>query len=636
MSPFEMHAHEVQQYTSPVLVKNRQYLATLTSERLIIEGGPSDREFKVSSILSVSPYVMDGREPGLMIVVSTPSGQKEMIWGFPVRDVFKVGEQQAWVEHITEAIGEKPFAVPGNGPAVSPLNKEPFREVKPTPLPPEYPENPTRPDFIHGESVIIETSGVRVKRTFYTIYLTNVRLILQNNAGKIGREFAIAELLDAAVFETEEGEPAIALSVGSLSGAKQMVLCFPTSSARDAWMRELKAKLPVRMPLISPVSEPSTITCTGNFVPDAGERILVSTGGVRIKQNFVTLDLTNTRFIVEGKSAVIGEFAVNTLIRADRLAGEVGEPGISLLIGGRNGEKEMHLLFPSMPDREMWMEKFGEIIPRQETAVYVPESKQYSVTTVTPAPQRNTREKFCSACGARNPVDAEVCAMCGTSFGIPAPAESPRREKRQKKEPRKPREPRESGERREKREKVPYNGGAIGFVTRPSDAFAYYMRETPRDAVGMFFLSGALWAVVSVLLLVYVVPMVLKMTATEFPLILKMQGNLMLLVLFGLVLYVIWIVCVFIRAVVTSIVARVCEPQVKFSEIVAIVMRSALSYAVIGWIPILGLFGAGIWSAVVTWKGLEVGQNMRSGQAAVSAILGLVLIYILLFAAGSM
>ena len=126
------------------------------------------------------------------------------------------------------------------------------------------------------------------------------------------------------------------------------------------------------------------------------------------------------------------------------------------------------------------------------------------------------------------------------------------------------------------------------------------------------------------------------MTATEFPLILKMQGNLMLLVLFGLVLYVIWIVCVFIRAVVTGIVARVCEPQVKFSEIVAIVMRSALSYAVIGWIPILGLFAASIWSAIVTWKGLEVGQNMRSGQAALSAILGLVLIYILLFAVGSM
>ena len=313
----------------------------------------------------------------------------------------------------------------------------------------------------------------------------------------------LAELLDAAVFETEEGEPAIALSVGSLSGAKQMVLCFPTVSARDAWMRELKAKLPVRMPLISPVSEPSTITCTGNFVPDAGERILVSTGGVRIKQSFVTLDLTNTRFIVEGKSSVIGEFAVNTLIRADRLAGEVGEPGISLLIGGRDGEKEMHLLFPSMPERETWMEKFGEIIPKQETAVYAPESKQYSVTTVTPAPQRNTREKFCSACGARNPVDAEVCAMCGTAFGSThALEESPSREKRHKKEPREPREP---GERRDKREKVPYNGGAIGFVTRPSDAFAYYMRETPRDAVGMFFLSGALWAVISVLLLVYVV-----------------------------------------------------------------------------------------------------------------------------------
>ncbi len=642
MSPVEMHANEVQHYASPILVKSRQFFATLTSERLIIEGGPSPREFKVSSILSASPCKLETGEPGLKLIISTPEGQKEMIWGFPVGNVFKTGEQEAWIDQIGRVSGVKPFAAAGEGAAkprtaAPPRDAAPELKIKSAPSAPNIPVNSIRPDFVSGESVVIETAGVRVKRTFYTIYLTNIRLILQNTTGKIGREFAIAELMDAAAFETEEGEPAIALSVGSQTGAKQMVLSFPTESARSAWMQELKAKLPVRQTLISAAPEPAVVTCTGMFAPDAGERVILSTGGVRIKRNFVTLHLTNTRLVIEGKAAILGEFSLNSLARAIRLAGEVGEPGIALQIVGREGEKEMHLLFSGMPDRELWIQKLSEIIPEEDHSMYAPESAQYTVTAVSPPPQRNSQDMYCPACGARNHVDDEVCALCGTLLHpVPVSAESSRsparREKRVKAErPAK----RERQERGEKREKVPYNGGAIGFITRPSDAFSYYLRETPRDALGMFLLSGALWAVLSVLMIAYVLPVVLRISITDFPIFSALQTDLMLLVLFVLVLYVIWIICVMIQALVTGIVARICEPEVRFLEITAIVMRSTLSYPVIGWIPILGQFAAGIWSAVVTWKGLTAGQNMRAGQAAVAAFLGLIIVYVLLFAVGS-
>jgi len=639
MSPVEMHANEVRHYASPILVKSRQFFATLTSERLIIEGGPSPREFKVSSILSASPHTLETGEPGLKLIVSTPNGQKEMIWGFPVGNAFKIGEQEAWTDQIARVSGIKPFAE-GKGEGAKPRTAAPPRspvheqKVKPTIPAPDIPANSIRPDFVSGESVVIETAGVRVKRTFYTIYLTNIRLILQNTTGKIGREFAIAELMDAAAFETEEGEPAIALSVGSQTGAKQMVLSFPTESARSAWMQEIKAKLPVRQTLISAASEPTVVTCTGMFAPDAGERVILATGGVRIKQNYVTLHLTNTRLVIEGKAAILGEFSLNTLVRAIRLAGEVGEPGIALQIAGREGEKEMHLLFSGMPDREQWIQKLSEIIPEEDHSMYAPEQHQYTVTTVAPPAQRNSQDMYCPACGARNHVDDEVCALCGTLLHSPVESSRTpaRREKRAKAErPAK----RDRPERGEKREKVPYNGGAIGFITRPSDAFSYYLRERPRDAFAMFLLSGALWAVLSVLMIAYVLPVVLRISITDYPIFTALQTDLMLLVLFVLVLYVIWIICVMIQALITGIVARVCEPEVRFSEIMAIVMRSTLSYPVIGWIPILGQFAAGIWSAVVTWKGLTTGQNMRAGQAAVAAFLGLIIVYVLLFAVGS-
>ncbi len=643
MPPVEMHANEVRHYASPILVKNRQFFATLTSERLIIEGGPSPREFKVSSILSAHPCKLETGEPGLKLIVSTPDGQKEMIWGFPVGNVFKAGEQEAWIDQIAKVSGVKPFAEAGGEAAkpraaVPPRNPAPELKIQSAAPVPNIPANSVRPDFVSGESVVIETAGVRVKRTFYTIYLTNIRLILQNTTGKIGREFAIAELMDAASFETEEGEPAIALSVGSQTGAKQMVMSFPTESARTAWMQELKAKLPVRQTLISAAPEPTVVTCTGIFSPDAGERVALSTGGVRIKRNYVTLHLTNTRLVIEGKSSILGEFALNTLARAIRLAGEVGEPGIALQIAGRDGEKEMHLLFSGMPDRELWIQKLSEIIPEEDHSIYAPESAQYTVTTVSPPSQRNSQDMYCPACGARNHVDDEVCALCGSLLHPPVESSRTpaRREKRTKAERSGGRKKPERRERREKPEKMPYNGGLIGFLTRPSDAYSYYMRETPRDALGMFLLSGALWAVLTVLMIAYVVPAVLRISPENFPIFSALQTDLMLLVLFILVLYVIWLAAVMIRAVMTGITARVCEPEVRFSEITAIVMRSTLSYAVIGWIPILGQFAASIWSAAVTWKGLTAGQNMRAGQAAVSAFLGLIIVYVLLFAVGSM
>ena len=641
MSPVEMHANEVQHYASPILVKNRQFFATLTSERLIIEGGPSPREFKVSSILSAESSRLGSGEPGLKLIVSTPEGQKEMVWAFPVGNVFKAGEQEAWLDQIAKVSGEKPFAEGSAGEAARPNTAAPTRspapELKIKPVVPaaDIPVNTVRPEFVSGESVVIETAGVRVKRTFYTIYLTNIRLILQNTAGKIGREFAIAELMDAAAFETDEGEPAIALSVGSQTGAKQMVLSFPTDSARAAWMRELKERLPSHQALISAAPEPAVVTCTGIFSPDAGERVVLSTGGVRIKRNFVTLHLTNTRLVIEGKTSIMGEFALNTLCRAIRLAGEVGEPGIALQIAGREGEKEMHLLFSGMPDRELWIQKLADILPKEEGGMYAPESQQYTVTTVAPPSQRNSQDMYCPACGARNHVDDEICALCGTLLHPGAvSAESSRAPGRRERRANEDRPAKR--ERREKTEKMPYNGGLIGFLTRPSDAFSYYLRERPRDVLGMFLLSGALWAAVSVLMIAYVAPAVLRISPADFPIFSALQSDLMLLVLFILVLYAIWLAAVMIRAVVTGITARVCEPDVRFSEITAIVMRSTLSYAVIGWIPILGMVAAGIWSAVVTWKGLVAGQNMRAGQAAVSAFLGLVIVYVLLFAVGSM
>ena len=79
MPPVPMHNDEVQYYASPILVKNQQYFATLTNERLIIEG-PTSREFKTSAILAAHPTILDDHDPAVKLIIATPSGQKEMLW----------------------------------------------------------------------------------------------------------------------------------------------------------------------------------------------------------------------------------------------------------------------------------------------------------------------------------------------------------------------------------------------------------------------------------------------------------------------------------------------------------------------------------------------------------------------------
>ncbi|MCQ2355580.1 MAG: YIP1 family protein [Methanocorpusculum sp.] len=672
MSPVEMHEGEVRYYSSPVMVKTQQYTGTLTSERLIIEGGTAPREFKITNIVGADPITLPSNEPGLKIVLSTPNGRKEMVWSFPVGDIFKAGEQQAWVDQIRKAIGDRPFAVPAPQPA-------PVRTAS------AAASSPQSPVYSPGEMEILKTVGVRIKRTYYTLYLTNLRLILQNATGQISREFAIAELMDASRMESESGEPSVALTIGSQTGVKQMILTFPSPGSREAWMIQLSAKLPVHvMPQSAapPMGGGMGYGAPQMLTLQPGEKTYMSSPGVRVKRSSFTAYLTNTRFVLMGNTngmlAIAGEFAVNTLKKAVRIAGELGEPGIGLMIASREGEKEMHLIFPSMDLREMWIAKFEEIIPPEQPDMFGgAAAAQYSVTTVSPPARGNAPVKYCTVCGARNHPDDHFCAMCGKPLeemgtagaaavagavlepsvpnmfsgrGSDAPRQRKGKAMREMRARRdadeydglRERHTKERQEQPPKREhapkqpkaKKPYEGSIAGFLTRPADAFAYYGRESPRDAVGLFLIAGVVWAVISVVMLAFVLPKVLPITTADFPILGALQSNMMAMVMLILVLLILWIVFILIQGVLSGVFAKVFGEDAEIGETMAVVMRSTLPYAVVGWIPGFGILIAAVWSLVATIKGFGAALDMRGGAAAGCGILGLVVVAIILVVLG--
>ena len=634
-----MHDGEVQHYASSILVKGQQYFATLTNERLIIEG-PTSREFKTTSIIAAYPIPLQDREPAVKIIFATPAGQKEMIWTFPCSEQFREGERDAWVDNITNIVGENPLAVPAettDEQTRTDISKDIVIETeaeKPKPSeiitiieskPEEKPAG--EPDLIPGETITISTAGVRVKHTFFTIYLTNLRLILQNNAGKIGREFAISDLKDAAELESESGEPEIALSVGMQSGLRQMILSFPTKPARDAWMSELQAKLPAHRPAPKQ-EEPAAPERVGTFVPATNEKTLVTTPNVRIKNRLSVIHLTNTRFVVDSASGLVGEFALNTLNRAVRMASEIGEPGIALKIGSSMGEKEMHIIFSSVNDRESWIDALTEVIP--DRAITTPETREYSVTTVTPQKPVHTQQISCPSCHAMNHAADEYCSFCGAELH-PAPAEE--RPQRQQKRA-KPEKVRAERPPRMPKPKAPYNGSIMGFITRPTDAFSYYCRDGVKQALPFFLISGAVWSVITVLFLAFIIPLLLKLDKATFPIITSLSGNPLLLIILILMLFVLWAVGVLLHAVISGGLAALIEPGASFSECMGVVMRSSMTFAVCGWIPILGMFAASIWAAVCAWKGIASSQDMGQGAAAAASFVGLAIVYAVLVCIG--
>ena len=638
MPPVPMHNDEVQYYASPILVKNQQYFATLTNERLIIEG-PTSREFKTSAILAAHPTILDDHDPAVKLIIATPSGQKEMLWTFPVNPSFKEGERDAWVSAVQKVLGEDPLAVPAEGtsdetrPEITKniiIETEPEAE-KPSeiitiiehPAEPEKPQT-AEPDLIPGETILISTAGVRIKHTFFTTYLTNLRLILQNNAGKIGREFGIADIMDAAEMESDSGEPEIAISVGTQSGLRQMILSFPTKPARDAWMRELQAKLPTHRPEPKQ-EEPVSAERIGTFVPATNEKTHITTPNVRIKHRPAVIHLTNTRLVVDSTAGIVGEFALNTLNRAVRMASEIGEPGISLKIGSPRGEKEMHIIFSSVNDREAWMDAFAEVIP--ERAITMPETRDYAVTTVHPPKAEHTQQRACPSCSAMNHASDEFCSFCGAEL-YPKPAE-PEHQRRAK-----PQKQRRERPPKAYKPKAPYNGGLMGFITRPSDAFSYYCRDGIKESLPYFLISGVIWSVITVLFLAFVIPLILRLDKSTFPIITSLSGNPLLLVILMLMLFVLWAVCVLLHGVISGGLAALMDPGASFAESMGVVLRSSMTYAVCGWIPILGMFAASIWAAVCAWKGIAASQDVGQGAGAAASFIGMAVVYAVLICIG--
>ena len=135
-------------------------------------------------------------------------------------------------------------------------------------------------------------------------------------------------------------------------------------------------------------------------------------------------------------------------------------------------------------------------------------------------------------------------------------------------------------------------------------------------------------------MLAFVLPMLLPITTADFPIIGALQNNVLAMVLLILMLFVLWVVFVMLQGVLSGVFARIFGEDASIGETTAVVMRSSLPYAVLGWIPGFGVIIAAIWSLITVIKGFSTALDMRGGSAAGCGIFGIVLVAIILVVLG--
>ncbi|HJJ90778.1 MAG TPA: Yip1 family protein [Methanocorpusculum sp.] len=637
MSPLTIHDGEVQYYSSLIKVKNQRYTSTLTSERLVIEDGIKPREFKVKDIVEVLAITLPNNEPGLKIVLTSKNGKKEMIWAFLDDVRSKEREQKAWVNWFQKMIEKNSFEIPSSP-------QTPIYDNLSTPT-----FSIKEPEYSKGEIELLKTAGVRIKRLYYMLYLTNHRLIILSASRESGREFAIAEILDASRMESESGEPSIALAIESQARVKQMILTFPSLSSRETWIMQLsEMRSTSRMPQISPMMLQLTKPSIKNenmhgsqkaahgpqmLMLQPGERTYLSSPGVLIKQASYTAYLTNTRFVLmsstNGMLKIAREFAKNMLKKTVRITGERGEPGIGITIASRDGDKEMHMIFPSMDLREKWFAKLEDMISTEHENIFNKSdiAKQDAETMVTSSMQGKTPMKFCTNCGARNHLKDQICAMCNKPLEERRVERDSEEENNSRKHHMNKRRYRCPNDKRivKKWNGVKQNkGSTLGFLIEPTDIFTKYNRGKPRGSVGMFLFSGIFWAISSVVMLIFILPKILPITTSNISNLGIMQNSIMNMMMLILELFCGWVVFILIQGILAGIFVKMFYKEATISGTLEVVMRSTLPYATIGWIPGFGIPIAAILSLISTINGFNAILDMRRRAAVCSGILSLV------------
>ncbi len=169
-----------------------------------------------------------------------------------------------------------------------------------------------------------------------------------------------------------------------------------------------------------------------------------------------------------------------------------------------------------------------------------------------------------------------------------------------------------------------------GFLLEPIQAFETSKDETLEETVKYYLSIAAVYSLLSAILtfIIYsIVSSVVTQNVDPKYIVLEPHGIAELFSDFFISL-VLMLICVFIWGALLHFMAYIMGGRWDITRTIKVAMYSSTPLVLLGWIPILGIFGW-IWAGALDVVGLHLYQDLPAGKAIAAVMLPIVLLIIL-------
>ncbi len=178
-----------------------------------------------------------------------------------------------------------------------------------------------------------------------------------------------------------------------------------------------------------------------------------------------------------------------------------------------------------------------------------------------------------------------------------------------------------------------------GFLSEPTLAFETCKEEPLEEALKYYLLIAAvfslLFAIITAMIYSFIYsvvnPLISNNTVVKDYIVLKVPNGIT--ETFGdfFILFILMLISVFIWGVILHVFAYILGGRWNISRSIKVAMYSSTPLMLLGWIPVLGIFGW-IWAGALNVVGLHQYQDIGEGKAIVAVLTPIILLLLTVLA----
>ncbi|MDP3103372.1 MAG: Yip1 family protein [Candidatus Methanoperedens sp.] len=172
---------------------------------------------------------------------------------------------------------------------------------------------------------------------------------------------------------------------------------------------------------------------------------------------------------------------------------------------------------------------------------------------------------------------------------------------------------------------------AKGFLADPVKEFESSKEEPLEEALKYYLFIAAVFSLLSAIMTFIIYSTVSSMVNQNLPMLSLPSRGFSELFSDFFMSFILMLICVFIWGALLHAMAYILGGRWEISRTIKVAMYSSTPLIIMGWIPMLGIFGW-IWVGALDVVGLHQYQDLPAGKAIAAVIIPIILLIILTIA----